>query len=128
MENLSEKEIKAMDDKTDVLPQEVVDHILDINTAKAIENTIKKLPKADICFLFKVLDPLERKGHKFSEMLITKIKSNFLVVSFSIKTISNKKMNQPRRIWFELMLKRLNYHFKVFKTSNEIYYIIKKTL
>jgi len=35
-------------------------------------------------------------------------------------------MNYPRRGWFEIMLKRLNYNFEKFETSNEIFYIVKK--
>jgi 16S rRNA (guanine(1405)-N(7))-methyltransferase len=90
------------------------------------EKNLEKLPKSDVCFLFKVLDPLEKKGHKFSELLVKSIKAEYLVVSFPTKTISNKKMNYPRRGWFERMLNRIGYNFKLIKTANELYYVVKK--
>lgn len=95
---------------------------------KAInKNNIKDLPKADITFLFKVIDPLEdKKGHKFSEQLIKELKSKHIVVSFSTKTVSNKMMNYPRRKWFEIMLRRINHKFRIVKTQNEFYYVIEK--
>ena len=35
-------------------------------------------------------------------------------------------MNYPRRGWFEVMLKRLNYKFVKFDMINEVFYIIEK--
>ncbi len=95
---------------------------------KAInKDTINELPKTDITFLFKIIDPLEiRKGHKFSEMLLKGLKSKFIVASFSTKTISNKMMKYPRRGWFEKLLTRINFKFKIIKTQNEFYYVIEK--
>jgi len=92
-------------------------------------DTIKDLPEADITFLFKVIDPLEaKKGHKFSEQLIKELKSKYVVASFSTKTVSNKKMDYPRRKWFEIMLRRINHPFKIVKTQNEFYYVIQKSI
>ena len=90
------------------------------------EKNIRKLPSSDICFLFKILELLEKKGHKFSELLITNLRCKYVIVSFSTRTVSNKKMNFPRRGWIERMLKRLNYEFKIIKVPNEIFYLIKK--
>lgn len=92
------------------------------------EENVKKLPKTDVCFLFKVLDPLEKKGHKFSEFLIKGIKSKFIVASFSTKTISNKKMKYPKRGWFEQMIRRLGYRYRLVKTLNEFYYVVEKSI
>jgi hypothetical protein len=90
-------------------------------------NKIKQLPKADMAFLFKVTDVLDKgKGHKTSEEVIKAIPANFIVVSFPTLTISGKPMNHPRRGWIEMMCKRLNYEFKVLTFENEIFYIIKK--
>jgi len=85
-----------------------------------------KFPKADVCFLFKVLESIDIKGHKNSENLIKKINCSRIVVSFSLKTLDNREMKFQRRAWFEKMLNRLNYKFKSFKTENEIFYIIEK--
>jgi len=87
---------------------------------------VEKLPRVDVCLLFKIIDPLESKGHKFSEMLIDKIKAKYLVVSFATKTVSRKNMNYPNRGWFEQMVKRLGMSYKTIKTKNEIYYVLKK--
>ena len=97
---------------------------------KAInKNNIKDLPKADITFLFKIIDPLEsKKSHKFSEQLLTELKSKYIVASFSTKTVSNKMMKYPRIKWFEIMLRRINYKFRVVRTQNEFYYVIQKSL
>lgn len=87
---------------------------------------ILKLPKADVCFLFKTLETIElNKNHKISEEIITKIPAKYIIVSFSLRTISNKKMNYPIRGWFLRMLKRLNYDYQVIEEPNEIFYVVK---
>ena len=88
---------------------------------------VKKLPKADLAFLFKMTDVLDKsKGHKTSEQIIKAIPAKFIIVSFPTLTMSGKKMNHPRRGWIELMSKRLGYNFKVLEFSNELFYVIKK--
>jgi hypothetical protein len=88
---------------------------------------IVKLPKADLAFLFKMTDVLDKgKGHKTSEEVIKAIPAKYLAISFPTLTISGKAMNHPRRGWIEMMCKRLNYNFKVLTFENEIFYIIKK--
>ena len=97
---------------------------------KAINrNNIADLPNADVVFLFKVIDPLEvKKGHKFTEILLKNLKSRNIVASFSTKTVSNKMMKYPRRGWFEKLLQRIGYKFRIVKTQNEFYYVIQKNL
>jgi 16S rRNA (guanine(1405)-N(7))-methyltransferase len=91
-----------------------------------LKNNIE-LPKADVCFLFKVIDPLERGiNHKLSEFLIKMIDCKFIVVSFSTKTISGKPMNYPYRGWIERMLTRINFKFEKMILENEVFYIINK--
>ncbi len=90
---------------------------------------LKKVPKGkfDVCFLFKMADVLDYKGdHKNSEEFLKKVNSKSVVVSFPTKTISNRKMNNPRRKWFELMVKRLKYKFSYFEIGNECFYIVNK--
>ncbi len=91
-----------------------------------IEKNILKLPKADLCLMFKFLDSLE-KPKKYTEFIIKNLKVKFLVISFPLKTLKNKKMTTQKRGWLEQMLKRLKYTHKTFKTDNEIFYIIKNT-
>ncbi len=83
-------------------------------------------PKTDICFLFKVLDSLEKKVHKKAERLIKSIPAKKIVVSFPLKTLKNKVMTTQERNWLKRMTERLNYSLDHFKTENEIFYIIRK--
>ena len=85
-----------------------------------------EFPKADVCFMFKLLESLEEKNHKLSEKLITSINCKWIIVSFSLLTIRNRRMNYPRRGWFERMLKRLNLKYEIIKEDNEIFYILLK--
>ena len=82
-------------------------------------------PRSDIVFLFSVFDIIETKGHKLAEKIIKALKSKYVVVSFSTKTFSNKKMNYPKRGWIERMLKRLDLRYKKLSYMNEIFYVIK---
>ena len=87
---------------------------------------IKKLPQADIAFLFKMTDVLDRgKGHKKTEEVLKRIPAKFVVISFPTITMSGKKMNFPRRKWVELLCDRLDYTFRVLEFSNELFYVIK---
>lgn len=96
-----------------------------LNLSK-IEN-IKILPSADICLMFKVIDPLERgKGHKLSEEIIKNLRCKKIVISFATKTISGKPMAYPHRGWIERMLDRNKYQYEKINTSSEVYYIIEK--
>lgn len=84
-------------------------------------------PDVDVCFMFKLLDHLDLgKDHKLSEKLITSVNANWVVVSFSAKTLSNKPMNHPQRGWFELMCKRLGYKVECIQKVGEIFYVVKK--
>lgn len=84
-------------------------------------------PKADVCFMFKLLESLgEQIDYKYSEKLIKSVDCKYLIISFSTTTINNQRMNYPRRGWLEQMLKRLNMKFDKITESNEIFYVIKK--
>lgn len=86
------------------------------------------LPSADLCILFKVLDVLEKKGHKLAEKIVKTLKCRYLLISFPTKTLSGKPMNHPQRGWIEKMLSRLNYEFALIKKPNEIFYLVKKPI
>jgi len=90
-------------------------------------NEVKRLPKSDICFMFKLVDPLEKgKNHKLSEEMIKNIDSKYIIISFSTKTISGKPMNYPYRGWIEKMLNRIGLNFEKILANNEVFYVIKK--
>jgi len=86
-----------------------------------------KLPKADVCFLFKMTDVLDRgKGHKTTEKVIEMVPAKWIVVSFATKTMSGKKMTAPKRKWMEWLCNRLGYKYKVLSFANELFYVVEK--
>lgn len=82
-------------------------------------------PNVDVTFLFAAFDTVEENGHKLAEKIIKSLKSKYVVVSFSTKTISNRKMNYPQRGWIERMLKRIEKSYVKLSYPNEIFYVIK---
>lgn len=80
--------------------------------------------EADVCFLFKVLDTIEKKGHKLAEELVKTIKAKWIAASFATHKLGGRRMEYPRRGWIERMLERLGYKFKIIEEENEIFYII----
>ncbi len=81
---------------------------------------VKKFPKTKICFLFKVLDNLETLKRNESKNLLKKIPAEYIIVSFPKITISGKKLNTKRLIWFNKIVKSK----KLLETKNEIFFII----
>ncbi|OIO81749.1 hypothetical protein AUJ84_00485 [Candidatus Pacearchaeota archaeon CG1_02_32_132] len=86
---------------------------------------IPLLPKADLCLILKVIDIL-KLSHKKVEDLIKSLECNIIIVSFSTVTLSGKPMNNKKRQWFETLIKKIGYTFKILNYENEIFYIIKK--
>jgi len=89
-------------------------------------SSIKKLPRGDICFMFKFLDVIEGRGHKLSEEIIKEINCKNIVVSFPTKTVSGKKMKHAYRGWIEKMLERIKIDYEKVLLGNEVFYVIKK--
>lgn len=92
----------------------------------ALDATKAVFPEADLALLLKVVDLLDKKGHKKTEEILKSLKSRNIIVSFSTKTLSGKPMNHPQRGWIERLLNRLEYRFSIWRTNNEIYYFIEK--
>jgi 16S rRNA (guanine(1405)-N(7))-methyltransferase len=81
----------------------------------------------DYCFAFKLFEILERtKSHRLTEDIINLIPAKTIIASFSTKTLSQAPMSRKRRVWFEVMSKRLGYSIESFLVPNEIFYILKK--
>jgi len=97
-----------------------------INLATMDESEIKNLPRVDVCFMFKLVDVLDRKDHKQSEKIISNLNSNWIVVSFSKRTLTGQMMNFPYRGWIERMLERVGLEFKILDFENEVFYVVKK--
>ncbi|PIN74426.1 hypothetical protein COV20_00160 [Candidatus Woesearchaeota archaeon CG10_big_fil_rev_8_21_14_0_10_45_16] len=88
---------------------------------------LQHLETADVCFLFKMTDVLDRgKGHKVTEEVLKAVPARYVVISFATKTMSGKKMTAPRRKWMEWLCDRLQYEYNVLSFPNEIFYVIKK--
>jgi len=87
---------------------------------------VDRFPEADLVFLLKVLDVIEKNGHKKAEQLLLKLKAKTVIISFSTRTLSNAPMNHPQRGWIEQLLSRLGYSFKILKSNNEIFYFASK--
>ncbi len=99
-----------------------------LNASASVKDIRKanNLPKADLTLIFKTLDILETKGHKYAQHIMSILDSNYVIVSFSTKTLSGKNMKNIRRAWFESILKSLNYLYEIKIFSNEVFYIVKK--
>jgi 16S rRNA (guanine(1405)-N(7))-methyltransferase len=81
----------------------------------------------DVCFLFKALDSLESKSRHSSKKLISKINSDFFVISFPKKTIGGKKeIKLSKRTWFERFSDQNFSKKEVFEIENETFYLLKK--
>src|SRR3990172_3991453 len=82
-----------------------------------------KIPKTDLTLVFKVFDILGEKDFETAMQVMEKINSKNIIVSFSTRTISGKRMNRPRRVWFEKLLNSILYKFEVLASDNEVFYI-----
>jgi len=97
--------------------------IIDLRQVKHDENLLNI--KADICFMFKLLDSIETSGHKLAETIITNLNCKWIVASFAKTGIKGTPMRHTYRGWIERMLDRLNMKFWKLEFSNEIFYVIK---
>lgn len=85
------------------------------------------LPRAELCFLWKMTDVLDRgKGHRATEAVIKAVPAQWVIVSFPTKTLSGKRMNVPEKRWVGLMCRRLGYEVTVLKFSTEVFYVVRK--
>lgn len=85
----------------------------------------KKLPSADVCFMFKLLDTLETIKKNISKELLNLIDCKILIVSFpKISLGGRKKISTRRLIWFEKLIK--DYEYNIFEVENERFYVINK--
>jgi hypothetical protein len=123
---IDERDVDFLNQFFKIVASEVNGKAEILNLGK-IEN-IKSLPSADICFMFKLVDVIEKNGHKYSEevikVLIEKVK--FIVLSFPTITVSGKPMKFADRGWIERLLDRINLKYEKFVITNEIFYVISK--
>jgi hypothetical protein len=81
----------------------------------------------DFCFAFKLFEILETsKSHRLTEEIILRIPAKIIIASFSTKTLSGAPMSKKRRVWFEVMSKRLGFRIDSFQIPNELFYILSR--
>lgn len=92
-----------------------------------VDEDIYKLPKADVVFIFRVLESLEAIKKDISEEILKKLKAIIIIVTFSKVALGEKKVIRKKgRKWFRILLKKLNYDYKIIDYKDEIIFIIKK--
>jgi 16S rRNA (guanine(1405)-N(7))-methyltransferase len=85
--------------------------------------SFSKFMKADVTFMFKMLEALEQLERGSTEELFKRVTSPYIVASFATRSLGGKKPISARRLkWFE---KLVDYQEK-FKLGDEIYYVIKR--
>lgn len=96
-------------------------HTIDVEKKEQRNGLYHK--KYDLVFALKLFDLLKKKT---VEDLVRNIRYRWLAASFSTKTIAGKRMNVPRRGWFQKMLRRLGYSFTTLNYENELVYLVRK--
>ena len=91
-----------------------------------LKDDYSKLPKADICFLFKVLESLESIRKNISKEILKEINAKWIIVSFSKRSITGKLIRKKGRSWLKRMLAELNYDYQTLDIGDEIFYVIRK--
>jgi len=75
----------------------------------------------DIVLAFKIFDYLTKNE---VNAVLKSIKTKWFIISFPTRTVSGKRMDNPRRRWFEKTVKM----HKILRFHNEIFYIIKNSI
>lgn len=91
-----------------------------------LKDDYSKLPKSDVCFLFKVLESLETVKKNVSLEILKKLNTRWIVVSFSKKSITGKTIKKKGRSWLRRMLSELGYNYQTLDIGDEIFYVIEK--
>ena len=92
-----------------------------------INGDYNNLPKADVCFLFKVLESLELIKRDISKDIIKKLNCNYIIVSFAKKALGGRiTIRKKGRSWFRRILNKLDYKYEILDIGDEIFYVIKK--
>lgn len=92
--------------------------VLDLTKIEDVEKLKKE--KFDVVFAWKLFDLLNSNAIESIMNLNVPI-----IASFSTKTLGNRRMNSPKRKWFEKRLNEFNLNFETMQFENEIFYVIK---
>ena len=109
--------------KTGIKGQSVASNLLSEKTVSWLVSQ-----KADLCFLFKALDPLESVRRHSSKKLLLSMNIPFFVVSFSLVSVGgNNQISSSKRVWFERFCEKNGWFYETLQIPNELFYIIKTT-
>lgn len=84
------------------------------------------LPYADLVLALKLFDILDERGHANVERILKNLHCKHIIASFPTRKLSGRRMNRPRRAWFEKLLIRLKLSYTKTELDNELFYIISK--
>jgi hypothetical protein len=101
----------------DVFPMDLTD-----------EDNFQKLRKikADVVFIFKTLDGIERIKRNITEKLFLSLNTGLIAVTFPTLSLGGKReIKVYRRLWLERMLDRLGWKWDKHLIENELLYLIR---
>jgi len=84
-------------------------------------------PEVDLVLAYKILDIIDKKGHANATKILRLLKTTYLLASFPTISLSGKRMQTIRRLWFEKALTTNSYSFETFSSSNELFYLARRT-
>lgn len=86
-----------------------------------------KLPEADVCFCFKVLEGMELVEKGSAERLLKSLRCKNIVVSFAKRSLGGRKVIKKQgRVWFMKLLNKLGWGYEIFNTREEIFFVVCK--
>jgi|SRR3989344_5062473 len=123
---ISEEDVDFLNKFFDIIKEHGLSGKAKVLDAKDI-GKLSGLPSSNVVFAFKLFDVLDENNHKISEKIMKELrkKTNFIIVSFATRTLSNKPMKHSKRGWFEMMCSRLKLEQKKIETDNEVFYVVK---
>ena len=100
-------------------------HTLKLNLITDLDR-LCTLPRADLCFIFKVLDVTETQKRHHTYQILAAVPSDTLVVSFSLQNVKGEAMRRERVHWFERVCRRLAYSYDLLEEPGELFYLVRK--
>lgn len=101
--------------------------VKDLTKKENYEHIIKLSDQYDLTLMLKLLDSLETLKKDISYSLLKELKSQYVIVSFPLKSISGKEDFTTKRTWFKQAVKDSDYEvIDVKEFGPEKYYLLEK--
>lgn len=125
--DISKKDLEFVKKSFNLINKNIKIITKSLNLLKIKDQTIK-LPKTDICFMFKLLDHIDlTRGHKLSEKLMKAVNSKYIIISMPTVTLIGKKKKYLTNNWIKYMVLRNKWKFiKRFIIGNEEFFVVEK--